>query len=323
MKKANKTAAALETHLEVLQETKPYNKHSNALINGRQEYSLLEKKMFYFIINQLNPSMDVQEDLFGDLYFKIPVRFFGNDYSHRTLSDAVDKIHSRKIRIHDATSHFVINPIGMGRIRNGIVELKLQKEAVGYFVDLKKYNYTRLELEVLLSLTSVYSQRLYEKLSQRRKLGSWGPSLDELRMLLALDTKPAYKEYSNIVIKVLEPARKELAEKTDIRFTYTPIKGGRKVVGIEFSISTNTRKSEKKEQTKDLQQQFKNLTPGQQVEFINESLELYDFTPQQKEKIHHTKKFLDKFLEVHLQLPDNVQSDTKYMAKCLRSVGWK
>jgi hypothetical protein len=65
--------------------SKENNYHSNRIIDSRQEFTLLEKKIIYCIINQLEVSTDPQEDLFGDMYFKIPVSIFGEDYSFSTL----------------------------------------------------------------------------------------------------------------------------------------------------------------------------------------------------------------------------------------------
>jgi plasmid replication initiation protein len=302
------------------------SKHSNALINSRHDFTLLERKMLYCVINQLNPTLDNQSDLFGDLYFQIPVSTFGTDYHYRTLTDAMDKLHDRKVRVHDPATkkHYVINPIGFAKLERGIVTLKLQRESIPYFVDIKKFNYTSYELDMILSLTSTYSQTMFEQLSKLKNTNNKTLvlSLEDFKSLFGLDGKRAYDKVNNIILKVLEPAKKELAEKTDIHLHYElDYRNTRKVHGVV--IKFEVRKPGHVPSHKELSRQFTEMTPTNQLTFINESLDLYNFTPAQRDRIQQTKKYLDKFIEVHLQLPSNVKNDTSYMAACLRKIGWK
>ncbi|WP_342732330.1 replication initiation protein [Salinibacillus kushneri] len=67
--------------------------------------------------------------------------------------------------------------------------------------------------------------------------------MEELRKRLGTGNK--YKEYSNFKLRVIDPARRELSEKTDIKFNYEELKKGRKVVALKFIISTNREKRTK------------------------------------------------------------------------------
>ena len=95
----------------------------------------------------------------------------------------------------------------------------------------------------LMQLRSVYSGRIYLLLKQYRKIGKIRFDLDKLRLLLSLDVigednrNPPYERYQDFRRYVLEQAQKELMAKTDLSFSFKPIKTGRKISGIEFVIT--------------------------------------------------------------------------------------
>ena len=63
-------------------------------------------------------------------------------------------------------------------------------------------------------------------------------------------TQKSYKEYSNIKTKVIQPAIKEINEKTDINSTVEEIKVGRKVEALKFKTSNKQKVRVKNKNTK-------------------------------------------------------------------------
>jgi plasmid replication initiation protein len=316
--------------------SKEKNYHSNRLINSRHEYSLLEKKMIYCIINQLDVSINVQHDLFSNMYFKIPVSTFGADYSFHALKSAIQKIVTRSIVGGDDRKEyaFALAPIPWAEIKNGVVELMLQAKAVPYFIDLKKQGYTSYELDVAMSLTSVYSQRLYEMLNRFRDTCKWHVDIDKFKFLLGIDKEKSYNGINangKIKEKILEPARLELAEKTDIEFTYSFEKEGRKFVSINFDIYTKKlikyiETSNSKADAVSVLEQVADATQGQQTIFIEQAFADYQFTEIQKNKIRQDNKFKLKFIEIHTLIMTKAievqTTPTRLMAWHLRKLGW-
>jgi plasmid replication initiation protein len=316
---------------------KEKNYHSNWLVDSRHEFSLLEKKMIYCIINQLDVTINVQQDLFGDMYFKIPVNVFGADYNFTALRTAINKIVTRSITgSNEAKKYaFAIAPIPWAELKNGVIQLKLQKEAVPYFIDLKRRGYTTYELDVAMSLSSVYSQRLFELLSRWKDTGKWyGVEIEKFKFLMGVDKDKAYNgtvANGNLKSRILEPARLELAEKTDIEFTYAFEKEGRKFVSINFDIFTKTlikhlETADAKEDTKTLLSQLADATQGQQTIFIEQAFADYQFTEIQKNKIRQDNKFKLKFIEIHTSIMTKAievqTTPIRLMAWHLRKLGW-
>jgi hypothetical protein len=67
-------------------------------------------------------------------------------------------------------------------------------------------------------------------------------SLKELREILEIPKRYQYGNSSGIKKRILEKAKKELSENTDILFDYEEIKSGRKVTHLKFFIRPNPAK---------------------------------------------------------------------------------
>jgi hypothetical protein len=62
--------------------------------------------------------------------------------------------------------------------------------------------------------------------------------LEELKNILNCDKEETYKEYKRFNDLILKKVQKEMHEKTECRFSYEPIKKGRSVVAIQFTLET-------------------------------------------------------------------------------------
>lgn len=318
--------------------TREKNYHSNSIINSRQEYSVLERKMILLAINQLDISTkNVQRDLFNDICFKIPVSAFGEDYSFKTLKIAINKITNRSITGGDNKKQhaFSINPFPFAELKNGVVELVMYSKAVPLFMDLKTHGYTSYELNIALSLKSVYSQRLYELLGRFKDTHQWHIEIEKLKFLLGIDKDKSFNgPLGNGKIKatVIEPARIELAEKTDIEFTYEFVKEGRKFVAIDFTIYTkklikHIEAASSKQDAIEILEQVAEASQGQQTAFLYGALTEYQFSQDQQKRIFDNPKYQVKFIEIHTQIKLGVikveTTPTRLMAWHLRQLGWK
>lgn len=119
------------------------------------------------------------------------------------------------------------------------IDLACTPSALEYVFNVDNIGYLRYRLKNIIELTSRYSYILYLYLESRRKgkqSKSWTIPLDELKEMLRC-TADTYKQYYRFNELVLKKCYKELHEKTDLRFTYEPVKGtGRKVTAIHFTV---------------------------------------------------------------------------------------
>lgn len=126
-----------------------------------------------------------------------------------------------------------------GNNRTWDVTFEMTDAAEKYVFIPENIHYLRYRLLNVVNLSSRYAYFLYMYLEDERfKHTDWRVELEELKELLGCSDQPTYQEYRFFNSKVLLASQKELAEKTDCKFTYTPIRRGRggKVVGVEFHL---------------------------------------------------------------------------------------
>lgn len=114
--------------------------------------------------------------------------------------------------------------------------VSFSKKLKPYLLDLKK-RYVSYNLKNILPLTSSYSVRIYQMLKEYEKLKIRYIKVDELMDILQVPN--SYKIYNRFKEKVLQVAEKELAEHTDICFTFEEEKEGRKVDRLILRIYPN------------------------------------------------------------------------------------
>lgn len=117
------------------------------------------------------------------------------------------------------------------------VSLCCTPAAMEYIFNIENLGYLRYRLRNVVSLTSRYSYLLYLYLENNRFRQSWTVSLEELKELLSC-TARTYTEYKRFNDLVLKKCEKELNSKTDLRYTYTPVRRGRRVSAIRFTLET-------------------------------------------------------------------------------------
>lgn len=118
------------------------------------------------------------------------------------------------------------------------VELQCTQSAAEYIFNIESIGYLRYNLRSIVSLTSRYSyiMFMYLRNGEQKHYGkSWEISVSDLKALLGCN-QPTYGEYKRFNDLILKPVQKELHEKTAFRYTYEPIKSGKRVIAIRFTV---------------------------------------------------------------------------------------
>lgn len=129
---------------------------------------------------------------------------------------------------------------------NGLwqVELTASTSAMKYFFNIENLGYLRYKLRCITSMTSRYTYIMFIYLEANRFRKSWEVPLDELKTVLNCDKEETYKQFKRFNDLILKKIHKEMQEKTECRYSYTPIKKGRTVVAIRFDLETLPRLEE-------------------------------------------------------------------------------
>lgn len=116
------------------------------------------------------------------------------------------------------------------------INLTCTQQAMRYFFNIEALGYLRYKLRCITSLTSRYTYIMFIYLEANRYRRSWDVPIDELRTILNCDGEETYKTYKRFNDLILKKSWRELTEKTECQFKYEPIKCGRSVVAVRFTV---------------------------------------------------------------------------------------
>lgn len=121
---------------------------------------------------------------------------------------------------------------------NGLWEIRLEctQKAMKYFFNVENLGYLRYKLRCVTPLTSRYTYILFVYLEANRFRKSWEVTLPELKKTLNCDKEETYKPFKRFNDLILKKVQKEMYQKTECRYEYVPIKKGRTVVAIRFTV---------------------------------------------------------------------------------------
>lgn len=117
------------------------------------------------------------------------------------------------------------------------VDLGASWSAMEYIFNPENIGYLRYRLSNVINLTSRYSYILYLYLEHERYRKSWEIDLDDLKAMLRC-TADSYTQFKRFNDLLLKKCHKELTEKTTLRFTYEPVKRGRVIKAVRFTVET-------------------------------------------------------------------------------------
>lgn len=213
---------------------------ANSLVDAHYKLTAPEQKLVIMAASLIEP----QDKAFKE--YLIPVQdvinVLGiNDHAFRQrLKQRIKAIFKKPLMITLPNGgDLVCTWFSSARIptRKGFVAFCFDPQLKPYLIELKS-RFTSYKLENVVQLGSSYSIRLYEILKgfENAPLQQRAIPISDLRGMLGIPPEK-YKQYGGFKRIVIEPARKEIAEKTDIEFTYKERKLGRKITWLIFAVT--------------------------------------------------------------------------------------
>ena len=208
----------------------------NVITSGRYDYSACMLDILFMVLSGLEV---------GKLEYTIHVQdietITGRKWNLKQLREATESIGSRMFEIETPEQirqiwlfSNVDYILGTGSFTVGI-----NPKASPYFFDLKN-NFTALQLKSVLNCSSKYAKRLYAIACQWRSVGSKRFEIEELKKMLGLIDKKGNEQFeriSDFKIKVLDVAKKQINENTDIEIDFELKKRGRSFHWITLHIN--------------------------------------------------------------------------------------
>lgn len=210
---------------------------------ARSDLSLAELKildMYLARINTYTPEMRTIRLDKGELEKALGVTQIKKDDLKERLKklyQPIDLAKDDKKRLHLIS---LFEEASAEQDENGTWQITLTctQSAMKYMFYINNQGFFRYKLSSIVSLKSRYSLLLYLYLEKNRFRNPWEVSLKDLKHELNCEKDEAYKEFKIFNNRILKRCQTELHEKTDIRYTYEPIKKGRSVVAVRFTLET-------------------------------------------------------------------------------------
>ena len=209
---------------------------ANSLIEASYRLTLDEMRLLALTIGTMNPKSDQQVFEFSVSEFVNQFPDVNADRAYIQIKSAIERISERWVKTEDERHVTKFRWVSSQTYfkKEGRFKIALTNEIMPYLTQLKG-QFTQYQLNHISGFSSVHAIRLYELFTQYKRLGERYVSVEDLKKWLQLEDK--YDRYNNLNQRVLTPALSEINEKSDLFVKYEPIKKGRKVTGIEFSIT--------------------------------------------------------------------------------------
>ncbi|EGT5043875.1 TPA: replication initiation protein [Clostridioides difficile] len=262
---------------------KDYNslvKHNN-LIQGKYTLSASEQKFVYklFEIIQKRNYSSREISFKFDTIYKDYSGIVDKNITKQEFKNLIEGIQNNQPRViigdqFIRTQWYAIK----GDLDYNEITLIIDEHIFKYIQAIEE-NFTKLDFASIYSFTTFFAMRIYELLKQ------WSGTrqgivfkLDYFKELLEIQDK--YKRYYDLDKYVLKKSTEQINEKSDIFVEYKPIRKGRSVESIEFTIREKKENIETSYQDKkdviDERHENKNMNLNKKEFFIPEEISLSD-----------------------------------------------
>ena len=215
---------------------------SNKLIEAHYRLTLQEKRLILWLIKEIDrDDIDFKKYKLQIIHFAEMMQLNAKT-QYKEMKQVTKALITRAIEIENsetgATTQMAWLCFAHWEPRKGVCFLEFHPSLKPYLLQLKG-QFTQIGFADFLGLSSVYSVRIFELLSQYRSIGKRYTSIEELRAWCGIE-KTEYNKYDHLKSRVFNRAKTEINTKTDYEVDYKEIKEGRKIVGLEWKIKHKT-----------------------------------------------------------------------------------
>ena len=302
---------------------RPTNYQPNVFTESKQEFTELEKKIVTLVVNQIgHMSLKGDAKLGSNLIFNVPFSELTKN-NHKQIADAAESLQSKRLAYRDDVKkefHYMTPfPSVKSAMIDGrkVIELIMFSAVVPHFAELGQ-RYTKYDIDVMLSMSSVYSQRMFEIVSMYQSRGQYQFSYKVNRLMEILNC-PSQYVFNDFRRNALLIAQRELREKANILLDWTVQKEGKRIVALDFAIKTDRQFAV---EAVDRDQQMVNkMSINEAVTTAWQLMKNYKLKPWQKELITSDHSLLEIFYRVDSELAHglrkNIKNPTAYLVKSL------
>lgn len=261
---------------------------ANEFVEARYKFDIWETRVFAYMLTLIkynDTDFTEYEINVGDIVKRFDLNRAGLVYDE--IKKASEKLLSKKVQIVRTTPEGVVEILDTYLVvstarpkettKDNYIKLSFHSALKPFLIELKE-RYLVYDIRNILSLSSIYSIRLFELLKQYQKIGKRRFQINELKLLLSIEPNE-YALYGHFKDRIIKKAQKDLLEHTDIYFEFTEETEKKKVFAITFYIFDNTKnervKSVSQKEGKTSKKVIENSTDEAIINSIFEKVKMY------------------------------------------------
>ena len=292
-------------------DTNAYIKMGNEFVNARYTLTLKQHKALLIILSQFTGNETIKIDF---KEFAKALNIGTNTGYTSKIEKIIQAIGARYITIdsrsanteEEVQKYSIIFFSEIIRPGDGTIEITLPKKLLPYFTELNK-QYTTLQLKVQLDFNSIYAIRIYQLIKQFESTGYRKIHIDELRNILDLNNR--YSKIHDFKRYVLEPAAKEINEKSQFVLEYRVDgqQGRNKTKYIEFIFAKKFHTLKQTKETIDLQHALTQI--GVNNDLVELLFDTYDYERILRNFEYVIKQNLEKTKDIASYIVSAIKKD--------------
>jgi plasmid replication initiation protein len=221
---------------------------SNELIEARYKLSIAEQRLVLLLASEISPD----DENFKSYQIRVTdfAKMFGLENCkamYKEVQKAAKELVGKRIGLSKNGKEIYTTWLSYVEYvdGSGIINLEFHSSLKPYFLQLKSH-FTQYHLNHVVDFKSQYSVRLYELLKMdayKAKKGQFERFFDvlELRLIFGVG-KTDYPLFANFRDKVIQPATREISDKTDLYIHEVKYgKTGRKITNVTFFVGIRSK----------------------------------------------------------------------------------
>lgn len=214
----------------------------NDLVGARFELSLSENRLILEAMRNIHKDDEDFKEYELDVNVFVGLLDTKNKNEHSRIREFCKTILSKPIEIPKSDGLGFLYCNWFSSLEYNIAERKItccfDPKLKPFLLKLKQ-SFTKYDIRVLLKIQSIYALRLYMLLKTELWKGSGSERdfeipLKDLKQMLKIEDK--YEMFGHLKSRVLDIAKTHINESTDFDITINPVKKGKKVERIRFSV---------------------------------------------------------------------------------------
>lgn len=231
---------------------------ANEFVEARYKFDIWETRVFAYmltLIKYTDKEFAEYQINVGDIVKEFDLNKGGFVYDE--IKKASEKLLTKRVQIERTTAEGIAEIVDTYLVvstarpkeatKDNYIKLRFHSDLKPFLLELKQ-RYLVYDIRNILSLTSIYSIRLFELLKQYQKIGKRRFLVDELKLALSIEPDE-YTLYGHFKNRIILKAQKDLLEHTDIYFEFEEETEKKKVIAITFKIYDNKKNQRAKIET--------------------------------------------------------------------------